>query len=292
VSSDGEVTAAVPSGEIFQTLGTGGSVRLSSYISLVGVWGTKFIKIQQANRVIINFLKLEAIDLDGRDVALKKFATASCVHGSGSLGLNNPLQGVGSSMFASCDDNYDLVNDLFHQEHWWQVDLGQDYIIARVLFTNRNDWCLDRIIGSTVRLISSNNVELFRSSPLPSAYQQTVTVPQDTVLLQQQQNKEPPITLTIVFATPAVATFTVVSVTGLRLPFFNSSFATGAVCSKPQRLQCDCFSCVHCAEWTANAPPISAFSCRRTKVVCGVPHSRVCQQSYSCSCKQCAHIDI
>ena len=112
--------------------------------------GVRYIKItnaSQANRTYIQIQQLMAYDAQGTNVALNKTATANASYNNDYL-PPNALDGSSSKSYHSAHPPTE--ND------FWMVDLGQEYTLSKIVYTNRKDCCQERIIGCSMILMDAN----------------------------------------------------------------------------------------------------------------------------------------
>lgn len=112
--------------------------------------GVRYIKIvnaSQPNPTFIQIQQLMAYDGQGNNVALNKTATANGYWSNDYL-PPNAVDGTSAKSFHSA--NPPTPND------FWMVDLGQEYSLSKIVYTNRKDCCQERIIGCTMILMDTN----------------------------------------------------------------------------------------------------------------------------------------
>lgn len=112
--------------------------------------GIRYIKIvnaSQPNPTFIQIQQLMAYDSQGTNVALNKPATANASYNNDYL-PQNAVDGTSAKSFHSA--NPPTPND------FWMVDLGQEYTLSKIVYTNRKDCCQERIIGCTMILMDAN----------------------------------------------------------------------------------------------------------------------------------------
>jgi hypothetical protein len=139
--------------------------------------GIRYIRIVNSTQKIPNFIQIGAIkafDNTNVDVAFRKTVTSSG---------NWP----GYDAYKAVDGNIvngKIVSDMgssFHSTNppngktdYWQVDLGQGYLLKEIRYYNRQECCQDRINGQTMILKNSDGVEikkiLFTSSGLEQIF--------------------------------------------------------------------------------------------------------------------------
>ena len=112
--------------------------------------GVRYIKIINASQPTPNFIQVQqlmAYDAQGTNVALNKTASANASYNNDYL-PPNAVDGTSSKLYHSA--NPPTPND------FWMVDLGQEYTLSKVTYTNRKDCCQERIIGCTMNLMDAN----------------------------------------------------------------------------------------------------------------------------------------
>jgi len=120
--------------------------------------GVRYIKIvnsSQSSPTFIQVQQLMAYDTLGNNVALKKMATGSAPYNNDYL-PGNAVDGTSNKLSHSADPP--TPND------FWMVDLGQEYTLSKIVYTNRKNCCKERIIGCTMILMDATNeiLEQFR----------------------------------------------------------------------------------------------------------------------------------
>jgi hypothetical protein len=120
--------------------------------------GVRYIKIVNSSQSTPNFIQIQqlmAYDNLGNNIALNKTATSNSFWDNNYL-PPNAVNGTSSKLFHS--GNPPTPND------YWMVDLGQEYTLSKIVFTNRKDCCKERIIGCTMILMDATNeiLEQFR----------------------------------------------------------------------------------------------------------------------------------
>jgi flagellar basal body-associated protein FliL len=114
----------------------------------------KFIKITHEAVGILNVAEIEAFGADGTTKITPAAASASST-----LDNNTAVFGAANLI----DNNFDkyahtMVNVA---NQWLQIAFDGDKEITKIKITNRKDCCKDRIIGSKVLLIDSNNTTVW-----------------------------------------------------------------------------------------------------------------------------------
>jgi len=135
--------------------------------------GVRFVRIQ-ARRSYLQLSFVSVQTADGTNVAFRKRAYAS-----GSYPGTNPGNAVNGPAAARRHPN------LWHATanlDWWEVDLGQQYAVTKIVVYNRADCCQDRMQDSLVTTLDSsrnvinsvtlnrNMVQEFNFSPFTSAF--------------------------------------------------------------------------------------------------------------------------
>ena len=115
--------------------------------------GVRYIKIvnaSQPNPTYIQITQLMAYDGQGTNVALNKTTTSNGSNsGRPDNGIpSNAVDGTSSKLYHSAHPP--TAND------FWMVDLGQEYTLSRIVYTNRKDCCQERILGCTMILMDAN----------------------------------------------------------------------------------------------------------------------------------------
>ena len=113
--------------------------------------GVRYIKIvnsSQSSPTFIQVQQLMAYDTLGNNVALKKTATGSAPYNNDYL-PENAVDGTSNKLSHSA--NPPTPND------FWMVDLGQEYTLSKIVYTNRKNCCKERIIGCTMILMDATN---------------------------------------------------------------------------------------------------------------------------------------
>ena len=112
--------------------------------------GVRYIKItnaSQANRSYIQIVQLMAYDDKGTNVALNKTASSNSVWDT----VHSPalaVNGTSAGLYHSANPPKDT--------DFWMVDLGKEYKLSKIVYTNRKDCCQERIIGCSMILMDAN----------------------------------------------------------------------------------------------------------------------------------------
>lgn len=135
--------------------------------------GVRFVRIQ-ARRAYLQISFVSVQTADGTNVAFRKRAYAS-----GSYPGTNPGKAVNGPAAARGHPN------LWHATanlDWWEVDLGQQYAVTKIVVYNRADCCQDRMQDALVTTMDSsrnvinsvtlnrNAVQEFNFSPFVATY--------------------------------------------------------------------------------------------------------------------------
>ena len=117
--------------------------------------GIRYIRIvnsTQSNPIYIQIGGIKAFDMHGTNVALGK-----PVSSSGNWPGFIPQHAVDNNPHSS----YHSLHPPRGATDYWQVDLGQEFILSRIEYSNRHDCCRERIIGQTM-ILNDNAGEVRR----------------------------------------------------------------------------------------------------------------------------------
>jgi len=112
----------------------------------------RYIKVTSAtNGLALNFAELEAYDTNGVNVALNKTATQSSIgwDNTEKVGPQNAVDGSKDTVIHTKDENTD-------EFHWWQVDLGSEMNITKIVLQRRENCCQGRENGAKIQLLAND----------------------------------------------------------------------------------------------------------------------------------------
>jgi hypothetical protein len=141
--------------------------------------GVRYIRIENSTQNTPNFIQIGAIKaFDNRDVdvAFRKTVTSSGnLPGYDAYKAVDGNIGVDGKITSDIGSSFHSTNPPF-KTHYWQVDLGEGYLLKKIQYYNREECCQDRINGQTMILKNSDGVDIKKFQFTSSALEQTFVV--------------------------------------------------------------------------------------------------------------------
>jgi hypothetical protein len=114
----------------------------------------RYIKYFNTNKDCQNLLQISVFTKDGKNVALGKPVTESSIYSTSHSGRNLTDNNLDTMSHTVCDST----------DNWWTIDLQEEYLVDKIIVSNRRDCCQNRAIGSKLSLLNKNKQVVFTSN--------------------------------------------------------------------------------------------------------------------------------